>query len=187
MTNSSFSRGAFILLGAMLVFAPVASFAQSDKDDSAVARSKWSAAVAADSASSASLVRPVSSYDSRALRLEADWGRLRILQGVDGLVVGTAGLFKTVNAEKIVAGSARAETEAKLFRESHRRGALASAVGAVTFVVGVVATTNNANNAATPVLMIAGAGGMFWGARQLNSAYSSLSRAVWWYNRDLPR
>ena len=187
MTNYSFSLRARSLAGAMLFFVPLAAAAQSDKDDSVIARSKWSAAVAADSASNAPAARPANSYDSRALRLEADWGRLRLLQGVDGLVVGTAGLFKTVNAEKIVTGSPRAEMEAKLFRGSHRRGALASAVGAVTFVVGVVASTNNANNAATPVLMIAGAGGMLWGARQINSAYSSLSRAVWWYNRDLAR
>jgi len=150
--------------------------------------SKWGEAIKAASAT-APVTPPGSehTYDARALRLEAEWGRLRILQGADGLIVGTAGVFRTANAEKIVAGSPRAETEAKLFRASHRRGALAGGLGAVTLVVGILASGSNSNNAATPVLMIAGAGAMAWGASQLNSAYSSLSRAVWWYNRDLPR
>ena len=149
--------------------------------------SKWGEAIKAAAATAPTPPRRENAYDARALRLESDWGRLRILQGADGLVVGTAGILKTVNAEKIVAGSPRAETEAKIFRASHRRGALSGAVGAVTLVVGIVASSSNSNNAATPVLMIAGAGAMIWGAGQINSAYSSLSRAIWWYNRDLAR
>lgn len=175
------------LAASLLPFCSSTGFAQSDKGEVASTTSKWSEAIAAAAATAPVPAGSENAYDARALRLEADWGRLRILQGADGLVVGTAGIFKTVNAEKIVAGSARAETEAKLFRASHRRGALSSAIGAVTLVVGIVASSNNGNNAATPVLMIAGAGGMVWGARQINSAYSSLSRAVWWYNRELPR
>ena len=177
---------AFCLAASILPFCSSRILAQADGVDLTTTGSKWGEAIAA-----ASPKKPAptaeSTYDSRALRLESDFGRIRILQGADGLVVGTAGVFKSANAEKIVAGSARAETEAKLFRESHRRGALSAAVGAVTLVVGIVASSSNANNAATPVIMIAGAGGMVWGARQLNSAYSSLSRAIWWYNRDLAR
>lgn len=122
-----------------------------------------------------------------ALRLESHWGRVRVVRGADGPVAGTAGIFRTANFEKIVAGSSRAEAEARLFKAEHRLGAIASALGATTFVVGLVTSANNSNNAATPALIIGGAGAMFWGARRLNSAYSSLSRAVWWYNRDTVR
>ena len=177
---------AFCLAGATSAFCPTLALAQSDKGDLTVTESKWGDAINAAKAAAKPAENP-NTYDARALRLESSWGHARILRGVDGLVVGTTGVFKTVDAEKIVAGSARAETEAKLFRASHRPGALATALGAVTFTVGLVAATNNANNAATPMLMIAGAGGMFWGARQLNTAYASLSRAIWWYNRDLVR
>lgn len=160
---------------------------QSDKEETSIVRSKWGDAIAATPPTSAGSAGHENTYDSRALRLEAHWGHLRILQGVDGMVVGIAGPFKTANVEKIVAGSERAETESRLFRASHRRGALSSAIGLVTLGVGIAVASSNSNNAATPVFMIAGAGGMLWGARQINSAYSSLSRAVWWYNRDLPR
>jgi len=124
-------------------------------------------------------------YDARALRIESHWGIMRIVRGADGPVVGTAGVFRTANVEKIVAGSPRAESEARLFRGSHRRGAVASTLGALTFGVGLVATTSTSSNAATPILMIGGLGAMFWGARRLDDAYGSLSRAIWWYNRDL--
>lgn len=120
-----------------------------------------------------------------ALRLESHWGSMSIVRGADGPVVGTAGLFRSVDVEKIVAGSPRAEAEAAHFRASHRKGVIASALGVLTFGVGLVATTNMSNNAATPILMVGGIGAVIWGARRFDSAYSSLSRAVWWYNRDL--
>lgn len=175
------------LAGSILPVCSSSVLAQSDKADVTDTGSKWSEAIAAASARKTAPAESEGTYDSRALRLESDWGRLRILQGVDGMVVGIAGPFKTANVEKIVAGSERAETEARLFRTSHRRGALSGALGLVTLGVGIGVASSNANNAATPVFMIAGAGGMLWGARQINAAYSSLSRAVWWYNRDLPR
>jgi len=124
-------------------------------------------------------------YDARALRIESHWGSKQIVRGADGPVVGTAGVFRTADVAQIVAGSPRAEAEARLFKASHRSGAVASALGALTFGVGLIATTNSSNNAATPILMIGGLGSILWGARRLDSAYSSLSRAVWWYNRDL--
>jgi hypothetical protein len=124
-------------------------------------------------------------YDTLALRIESHWSNRYIMRGVDGPTVATAGVFRRANVEQIVAGSPRAETEAKLFRASHRTGSVAIALGALTFAGGVVASANGANSAATPILMIGGLGGVIWGARQLDIAYASLSRAVWWYNRDI--
>ena len=183
MTSKLLALG---LAGAVCL-ASVPASAQSEKGDLTVTGSKWGEAVAATGATAPTPAENPNSYDARALRLESSWGRVKILRGVDGLTAGTTGVFNSTNVEKIVAGSARAETEARLFRASHRPGAVASVVGALTFTGGLIAATNNANSAATPMLMIGGAGAMFWGARQLNAAYGSLSRAVWWYNRDLPR
>lgn len=126
-----------------------------------------------------------STYAARALRLESSWGNFRIVRGADGPVLGKTGLLRTVDVEKIVAGSRRAESEARLFQADHRPGSIVAALGALTFVGGVLASAKSNNNAATPALMVAGGIGMIWGARKLNSAYTSLSRAIWWYNRDL--
>ena len=120
-----------------------------------------------------------------ALRFESHWGTMRIVEGADGPVVGSAGVFRTANIEKILTGSPRAESEARLFRASHRNGAVATALGSLTFGAGLIASANSSSNAATPILMIGGLGAVFWGARQLDKSFSSLSRAVWWYNRDL--
>jgi len=160
------------------------SLSQSQKGEPAPAKS---AQVSTPSAAgiAPSVAPDGDAYDSRALRIESHWGRMTIVRGADGPVVGTAGVFRTADVAQIVAGSPRAEEEARLFKASHRSGAVASALGALTFGVGLIATTNTSNNAATPILMIGGLGSILWGARRLDSAYSSLSRAVWWYNRDL--
>jgi hypothetical protein len=171
--------------GAIAFVSAVPASAQSDKGEMTIGGSRWGDIATQASGHLNTRTGADSAYDSRALRLESHWGNFRIVRGTDGLVVGKTGLFRTVDVEKIVAGSPRAELEARLFRADHRPGAIAGALGAVTFVVGVVASSNNSNNAATPVLMVAGVGGMIWAARRLNTAYTALSRAVWWYNRDL--
>lgn len=126
-------------------------------------------------------------YDSRALRIELQWGDLRVVRGARGPVVGNVGLFRSFNVEKLVAGSSQAEAEARLFRGHHRPGAIAGALGALTFGVGLALSTNSSNNGATPIVVIAGLGTMLWGAQRLNGAYAALSRSIWWYNRDLAR
>lgn len=171
--------------GVFHFFWPVTVLAQSENGDSAASPSKWGEIPTAAPVGAVTRQSTEDSYDFRALRLEAHWGTMRILRGADGPVLGTAGVFRTVNVEKLLAGSARAQSEARLFRASHRSGSVATAVGLLTFGAGIIVSTNNANNAATPVLMIGGLGSVLWGARQLNKSYSSLSRAVWWYNRDL--
>jgi len=75
--------------------------------------------------------------------------------------------------------------EAQAFKTNNFRGSLVGGLGAVTLVTGAILTANSSNNAASPILMIAGAGAVGWGAAHLNAGYSALSRALWWYNRDL--
>lgn len=128
-----------------------------------------------------------SGYDARALRLESGWTGVSIVRGVNGPVVGRVGLFRTENVGEAMSGSFRAESEVRIFRADHKPGAIAGGVGAVTLLAGIVASSNSSNSAATPMLIIAGAGTMIWSARRLSSAYASLSRAVWWYNRDVAR
>ncbi len=67
------------------------------------------------------------------------------------------------------------------------RGSLVSSIGAATVAIGIVVTANSSNNAASPILIIGGAGAIGWGLQHINSGYAALSKALWWYNRDLTR
>ena len=126
-------------------------------------------------------------YDTQALRFETRWGSADIIRGANGPVVGTAGWFRSFDVEKLVASSPQAATEARDFRTANFRGSLVGAMGATTLIVGAVMTSNSSNNAASPILMVAGAGALAWGVQHLNRGYAALSRSMWWYNRDLAR
>ena len=126
-------------------------------------------------------------YDSQALRFESRWGSADIKRGVDGTVVGRVGWFRGFDVAALVAASPRAVAEARRFHTENFRGSLVGSAGVVTFLTGIVVASNSSNNAASPILIIAGAGGIAWGAHHLQVGYSALSRAFWWYNRDLSR
>ncbi len=126
-------------------------------------------------------------YDSQALRFETTWGSANIMRGAKGEVVGTVGWFRDFDVEKLVGSSPEALAEAKEFRSNNYRGSLVSTIGASLVAIGLVVATNNSNNASTPVLIIAGAGGIGWGLTHINASYAALSRALWWYNRDVGR
>ena len=124
-------------------------------------------------------------YDAQALRFESRWGSADIVRGAGGTVIGTVGWFRDFDVEKLVESSPHAVVEARAFKTNNFRGSLVGGLGAVTLVTGAILTANTSNNAASPILMVAGAGAVAWGASHLNAGYSALSRAMWWYNRDL--
>lgn len=136
------------------------------------------AAITSDSASS---------YDSQALRLESRWGEYRVIRGAKGPVVGTVGPIRSFDVEQLVARSPVAAAEARVYKANHLPASIVGVAGALSLVTGVVVASNSSNNASSPVLIIAGAGAMFWSAQHLNTAYAALSRSIWWYNRDLRR
>lgn len=124
-------------------------------------------------------------YDAQALRFESRWGSADIVRGSNAAVIGTVGWFRDFDVEKLVESSPRAVTEAREFKTNNFRGSLASGLGALTLVTGIVVASNSSNSASSPILIIAGAGAIGWGAQHLNAGYAALSRAFWWYNRDL--
>jgi hypothetical protein len=126
-------------------------------------------------------------YDSQALRFEASWGSADVIRGAKGEVIGTVGWFRGYDVEKLVQRSSQATAAAHDFRVNNFRGSLVTTVGASLVAIGIVVAGNNSNNASTPVLIIAGAGGIGWGLHHINVGYAALSRALWWYNRDLAR
>lgn len=127
------------------------------------------------------------SYDAQALRFESRWGAAYIIRGADGPVVGTAGLFRSLDVTQLVASSPQAVTAAREFKTNNFRGSVVGGLGATTVVVGAVLTSNSSNNAASPILIVAGSLAVAWGVQHLNMGYSALSRTLWWYNRDLTR
>jgi len=89
--------------------------------------------------------------------------------------------------EKVVAASPPARAEARVYKSNSFRASVVGTLGATTTVVGAVLAANGSNNAATPILIIGGVGAMVWGAQQFHTAFSALSRSLWWYNRDVVR
>src|SRR6266550_4087379 len=124
-------------------------------------------------------------YDAQALRFESRWGSVDIIRGAGGPVVGTVGWFRSFDVEKLVESSPHAVTEARVFQKNSFRGSLVGGLGAATLGIGIIVASNGSNNAASPILIIAVAGAIGWGAQHINRAYSALSRSLWWYNRDL--
>jgi hypothetical protein len=124
-------------------------------------------------------------YTAGALRFESSWGNVSIIRGADGPVVGTLGWFRDFDLTQLLASSPPAVADARVFQTNNCRGSLVGAIGATTTLIGVLVAANSSNNAASPVLVIGGVGAMVWGAQHLSMSYSALSRALWWYNRDL--
>jgi hypothetical protein len=145
------------------------------------------AKTAAGSARAAAARDSSHSYDAQALRFESHWGSADIIRGANGPVVGTVGWFRGFDVTQLVESSPQALTEARAFKTNNFRGSLVGGLGAATVVVGAILTSNSSNNAASPILIVAGAVAVAWGAQHLNMGYSALSRALWWYNRDLTR
>ena len=143
--------------------------------------------IATSSAHAASPRDSSRTYDAQALRFEARWGSADIFRGANGPVLGTAGLFRDFDVTQLVASSPQALAEARAFKTNNFRGSLVGGLGATTVVVGAVLTSNTSNNAASPILIVAGSIATAWGIQHLNMGYSALSRALWWYNRDLTR
>lgn len=144
-------------------------------------------AAAASSARGVATSDSSRSYDAQALRYESRWGSAVIIRGATGPVLGTAGLFRDLDVTQLVASSPQAVAEARTFKTNNFRGSVVGGLGATTVVVGAILTSNSSNNAASPILMVAGAIATAWGVQHLNIGYSALSRALWWYNRDLTR
>jgi len=120
-----------------------------------------------------------------ALRYESSWGSADIIRGADGPVLGTVGWFRDFDVAKLVETSPRAAAEAKNFQTSNFRGSLVSTLGAATMAIGIVVSANGSNNAASPILIIGGGGMVGWGLQHINRGYAALSKALWWYNRDV--
>ncbi|GLC28445.1 hypothetical protein [Roseisolibacter agri] len=127
-------------------------------------------------------------YDACALRREGVFFSQRILAGVDGRVVARQG-FAGFRLDSALATSPRAMAEARIHRrEAGVAGVLllaGSVLGAVALIDASRDGVELSNTRAT--MLVAGAGMSLVGGWRAQIADRALNRALWWYNRDLPR
>jgi hypothetical protein len=128
------------------------------------------------------------SYDKDALRLDSRIGDIRILRGVEGTVVGMIGVFRGQDLSAVVQASGNAVAEARTFQRDYRPGNLILGLGLMTFGAALgVSRISDVNPGISTGLFVASVGFIGYGGFKLQSAYNALHRALWWYNRDLPR
>ena len=126
-------------------------------------------------------------YDASALRVETHIAHSRVLQGAEGKELGKLGLFRSLDIEQVVSRSPVAAAEARVYKINYMQGQIAALAGVAALASGIVLSSNGANNASTPILIVGGGIATLWGAQHLNTAFRALSRSIWWYNRELPR
>ena len=127
-------------------------------------------------------------YDENALRVESRQGNLRILRGVDGTVVASAGIFQGPRMAHLVSSSENALAEARIFERDYDPGQWLAGIGIATLGAAIGATRIED---VSPLIQVGLYATSFvaigYGAKKLESAYRALSKAIWWYNRDLTR
>jgi hypothetical protein len=128
------------------------------------------------------------SYDRCALRREGVFFSQRIVAGVDGRVVARQG-FAGFRLDSALAGSDRALAEARVHRRETGVGGLLMLAGTVLGAVALVDAARNGDEltAGRGAMLAGGAALSVVGGWRLQIADRALNRAIWWYNRELPR
>lgn len=129
-----------------------------------------------------------SDYDEKALRVESHRGDLRIVRGLDGTVVAKSGVFRGPDVASVVGSSSNALAEAKIFQRDYGPGTTLAALGIATLGATFGAWRIEGLNQTIPTgLLIVGVSLITYGGTKMESAYRALSKAIWWYNRDLKK
>ena len=127
-------------------------------------------------------------YDENALRVESRQGNLRIVRGVEGIVVARAGILHGPKVADLVIRSDSALAEAKVFERDYDPGQWVLGLGIATLGAAIgTSRIHDINPAIQGSLTAASFILLAYGGSKLDSAYRALSRAIWWYNRDLTR
>jgi len=124
-------------------------------------------------------------YDSQALRIDAGAGALRVVRGVGDSVVLRIGDFKPVDLTGLVSSSPNAVAQARLFEGNYRQGGWITGLGIALMGVSIGVSRLDIDQLIPSALTITSIGLIAYGASKLERAYRGLSKAIWWYNRDL--
>jgi hypothetical protein len=129
-----------------------------------------------------------SSYDENALRVESRLGDLQIVRGIQGTVVAHAGVFHGPKLASLVSQSEKALAEARVFERDYEPGQAFAALGIATLGAAIGASRIHDINSAIPSGLTAASFLLIaYGGSKLENAYRALSKAIWWYNRELKR
>ncbi len=126
------------------------------------------------------------SYDENALRIDEHGGTISIVRGVSETVVAKIGVFRAVDVAAVVGPSPKAVAEATVFQRNYRPGTWIASLGIATLGAAIGASRISDLNQAIPTsLTIVSVSLITIGGVKLEKAHRALSRAIWWYNRDL--
>ncbi|MDQ6872236.1 MAG: hypothetical protein M3037_09550 [Gemmatimonadota bacterium] len=127
-------------------------------------------------------------YDEDALRVEQRRGTISIVRGVSETTVLKIGAFHAAHVAGIVGRSPNAVAEAKIFDRDYLPGAWITSLGIATLGAAIGSSRiSNLTQAVPAGLTIAGMSLIVYGGLRLEKAYRGLSKAIWWYNRDLKK
>ena len=128
-----------------------------------------------------------STYDARALRVAGVLGMVEVYRGSgDANLLGRVGTFRGLDISSVVSSSPNAVAEARRFHQFYVRGAAASSIAIVS-----LSLANGLRSIPDLNAVIHGAPwgvgllGLALGIHNFKIAYNALSKAIWWYNRDL--
>jgi hypothetical protein len=128
-------------------------------------------------------------YDRCALKREGVFFSQRILAGVEGRVVARQG-FAGFRLDSALAGSGRALAEARVHRREAALGGVLLLAGTALGAAAVIADSRDGRyefRGTTAALVLGGTALTGVGGWRAQIADRALARALWWYNRDLPR
>jgi hypothetical protein len=134
------------------------------------------------------MIAQETTYDGNALRVESSLGDLQIVRGVQSTVVARAGVFHGPKVADLLSTSERAVAEARIFERNYDRGQYIVAIGLATLGAAIGSSRiPDINSGIPPGLTAASVSLIAYGGSKLERASQALSRAIWWYNRDLKR
>ena len=129
---------------------------------------------------------PTCTYDECALRLrEHGLFGPEVLRGRSSEVIASVGAFGR-SLMNIVQASDSAAYHAHIYDRNKNRAFIASAAGSLLLAASVVSLTSDEGGLALG-FALSGLAFSTAGDRWRRSAQEGMSRALWWYNRDLQR
>ncbi len=124
-------------------------------------------------------------YDEQALRVDLGPGTLRIVRGLRDSVVLKIGGLRSADLSGVVSTSSNAVANARMFEKNYRPGVWFTGLGIALMGVGIGVSRMDVDQPIASAITITGIGLVAYGASKLDMAYRGLSKAIWWYNRDL--
>jgi hypothetical protein len=133
-------------------------------------------------------IDPTCTWDQCALRVAYSPAGAALVRGRDQIVLNGLG-FWARDMSRAFEGNRLSQDLAASYTERHNLGTVLSGVGAVSFFIGLLLEDGSISLdlGTGSLLSLGGIAAIAVGSRISLSAEDQLSRAVWEYNRTLPR